>query len=83
MSQFVDEIIKSIKENPTEWKDYRGYGLEKGNIIIFGYGNTKLLSICHVKINDKVMPTTYIDCWNLEGAVGNWYKTVKLNTILV
>ena len=83
MSKFVNEILEDIKNEPTTWKDYRGWGVEKGNIQIYGYGNTKLLSICSVKINDKEMPVTYMDRWRMEKVVGEWYKNMELKTLLV
>lgn len=83
MSKFVDEILESIKKEPTTWKDYNACGVEKGNIKIYGYGNTKLLSICSVKINDKEMPVTYMDRWRIEKVISEWYRTVKLETLLV
>lgn len=83
MSKYVDEIIESLKTNPTHWKDYKGEGVEKGNIIVKGYGNTRILSVTNVYINDKWMPTSYIDNWKLEVAIMNWYRTVKLETLLV
>lgn len=83
MSKFVSEIIDSIKNEPTSWKDYKGFGCQKEDIIVYGYGNTRVLSTCGVKINDKTMPLTYIDKYRLDKAVSNWYKTVSLKTIMV
>lgn len=83
MSVFVDEIIKDLKENPTTFKDYYGEGVQKDNVKISGYGNTRLLSITNININGKDIPTTYTDNWNLEAAIKNWYKTVSLNVLLV
>lgn len=83
MSSYINEIVNDIKVNPTQWKHYKGRGLQKDNIIISGFGNSKLLSICMVEINGTQMPTTYIDCWKLEAIVGEWYRTVNLKTISI
>lgn len=83
MSVFVDEIIKDLKDNPQTFKDYFGQGVQKENIVISRYGNGRILSITKVSINEKEIPTSYSDCWNLEVAITNWYKTVSLNVLLV
>ena len=81
MSKYIDEIIKDIKANPETYKDYAGRGLEKGNISISGFGNTKLLSIIHVYIKSKDMPTSYIDLWRLETVIKWWYRNCNLDII--
>lgn len=83
MSKFVDEIIKDLKENPHTFKDYHGIGVQKGNIIVYNYGNTPLLSVISVSINKKDIPTSYMDNWRLEVAVKNWYRTVSLSVLAV
>lgn len=82
MSKFVNEIIESIRNEPTSWKDYKACGVEKGNIIVYGFGNSKLLSICSVVLNGKEMPTNYMDRWRLEKVIGEWYRNAKLETLL-
>lgn len=81
MSQFVKEIIKDLTENPKTFSDYNGYGVSKGRTRVYGYGNTRLLSIIRVEMNGKVIPTSYIDNWRLEVAIKNWYRTVPLSVI--
>lgn len=83
MSEFVNEILENIKNEPTTWRDYDAYGVQKGNIKIYGFGNSKLLSICSVKINGKEMPVTYMDRWRMEKIIDEWYRTVKLKTLLI
>ena len=83
MSKYVDEIIKDIKENPETFKDYKGFGLEKGRVKLYGFGNTALLSVIDVEINDKVIPTSYIDLWRLEVIIKRWYRTMSLSVISV
>ncbi len=82
MSKFVNEIINDLKSNPTMWKDYCGCGCIKNNIRIDGYGNTRALSTTSVYINNKRMPTTYVDNWKLEVAINNWYRTISLQILL-
>jgi hypothetical protein len=83
MSQFVNEILNSIYSDRNIWKKYaNGTGIEKENIKIFNFGNTKLLSVVHVEIEHQDIPLTYTDKWKLEKAVGWWYKNVELETLL-
>lgn len=82
MSKYVDEILKDLNDNPTSFKDYHGQGVEKGNIIISQYGNTRVLSVINVHINGKSMPTSYIDLWRLEVAIKKWYRTVSLKVLM-
>jgi len=83
MSKFVNEIIKDLKENPQTFKDYQGFGVQKDNVIVYNYGNTRFLSIISVSVNGKHIPTSYIDNWRLEVAIKNWYKTVPLSVLSV
>ena len=83
MSKFVNEIIKDLKENPQTFKDYHGYGVQKDNVIVYNYGNTRVLSVISVSVNGKDIPTSYIDNWRLEVAIKNWYKTVPLSVLSV
>jgi len=83
MSTYVNEILKDLKDNPDTFKDYKGIGIEKGNIIVRGYGNTRSFSLIDVLINGKNIPTSYIDLWRLEGAIKNWYRTVSLEVLSV
>ncbi len=81
MSKYIDEIIADIKQNPQNWMDYKANGVQKGNIIVNLYGNSKLLSVINVRINNKEMPTKYIDRWRLEAVIKWWYESVSLKTI--
>ena len=83
MSKYVDELLKDIASNPETFKDYFGNGIEKSNIRISGFGNTRLLSVISVRINNKTIPTSYIDNWRLETAIKKWYRTVSLKVLLV
>jgi hypothetical protein len=83
MSNYVRELLKDISSNPETFKDYFGNGIEKDNIRITGFGNTRLLSCITVRINNKDIPTSYIDKWRLETAIKKWYRTVSLKTLLV
>jgi len=86
MSKFVDEILEDIKTNKNSWAKYEGYkgtGLQKPNIIIGNYGNSAILSIAQIYIDDKCMPMTYMDRWRLEKAVGWWYRNIDLERAMV
>ena len=82
MSKYVNELIEDIKTNPTSWRDFKGCGIQKDNIIIYNYGNSKYLSVICVSINSEDMPTSYIDLWRLEVTIKNWYRNISLNTLL-
>lgn len=83
MSKYVNELIKDLSDNPTSFKDYNGSGVEKGNVIISSYGNTRMLSVINIRINGKRIPASYIDLWKMEVAISKWYKTVSLHTLIV
>lgn len=82
MSKYIDEIIKDIKTNPSTYKDFEGYGIEKAGIRISQFGNTRMLSIINVEINGKKMPTSYIDLWRLETAIKWRYRTIDLKVLI-
>ena len=83
MSKYVNEILTDLKENPQTFKDYCGRGVQKENVIIYNYGNTRVFSVISVSVNGKVIPTSYIDNWRLEVAIKNWYATVPLSVLSV
>lgn len=86
MSKYVDEIIKDIRDNPNSWKRLdtgNCYdGIQKGNIKLTQYGNTRLLSIINVEIDNVRQRKTYLDSWRLESAVTWWYKNIGLNHLI-
>jgi hypothetical protein len=81
MSAYIDDIIQDIKNNPTSWEKCRT-GITKGDIILVGYGNTKLLSITDCYIDGIKQPSTFKDRWKMEAIIGWWYRTVNLETML-
>ena len=83
MSKYVDDILKSIKENPRDWVDIE-HGIKhiEDNIQIRDFGNSRILSLINVVINDKFIPTSYIDCWRLEKMIKWWYRRVQLEHLL-
>lgn len=81
MSKFVDEIISDLKRNPETYIDNYGQGVKKGDVEISEYGNSAPLSIVSIRINDKRIPTTYIDNWKLEVAIKNWYKNATIEML--
>ena len=82
MSKYINELIEDIKTNPTHWRDYKGSGIQKDNIIIYNYGNGRYFSIIRVSINSEEMPTSYGDLWRLEVAIKNWYRNISLDILL-
>ena len=90
MSKYISQLIEDIKTNPNSWRDYDGRGIKKdlpiskpgSNIIIHGYGNTRLLSVIEVVINGNEIPISYIDRWKLEVTIKEWYKNINLSILL-
>ena len=78
MSKYVDEIIEDLKNNPESFSDI-GFGLKKEGIRLTDFGNGAILSIVNVEIDGREIPTTNIDCYRLEKAIKNWYKTISLS----
>lgn len=81
MSTFVNQIIKELNTYPQSFKDYKGRGVQKNNLIVRGFGNTALLSIISVELSGVDIPTTYIDKFRLECAIAKWYRTMPLNIL--
>lgn len=85
MSKYVSKIIKSIKHNPNNWtKHDNGCGIKHKtlNIKITDVGNSAILSVSKVYIDDCEVIVTYMDCFRLERAVNWWYKNIGLTKIL-
>ena len=85
MSNYINEILKSIKTNHTDWTVVKKYGyftgIENGNIEITQHGNSAILSIIKVSISGVNIPTTYIDLFRLEKAITKWCKTQSLDQL--
>jgi hypothetical protein len=93
MSKFVKELLHSIYQDKDSWSQYAAIvridgfsipyktGIERNNVIIYNYGNSAILSIIRVKIENKDVRLTYWDCYKLEKAVTWWYKNVTLETL--
>lgn len=81
MSVFVDQIVASIRQYPVKWK-LNNRGLACGPLVVSGVGNTKLLSVAHVRIDGRDMPLTYVDKWRVEAAVLWWHENVSLVHLL-
>ena len=83
MSIFVKEILNNIYNEKNSWeKDPSQGGIRNNRIKIYNFGNSKLLSIIHVKVDNQDIPLTYMDKYRLEKAVGWWYQNVELNQLL-
>lgn len=81
MSKYVDEIIKDLKENPTEWRSKFGeVTKDQIKLLCFNF-NPPILSVGSIKIKGEDIPTTYVDRYKMECAVRKWFKTVDLKTI--
>ena len=82
MTKVVRTIIKDIKDNPSTWKaEDRLRGIVKGNIVINGYGNTRVLSVVDLSIGDGVLKLSYTESWKLEAVIAWWYKTCSAEHI--
>jgi hypothetical protein len=81
MSKYVDEILKDLKENPETFRDYKGCGVQKNEIVVAFYGNTRVLSIISVYIKGNDIPLSYMDKWRLEVSIKKWYATIGLNIL--
>lgn len=85
MSKYISEIIQSIKKNPDNWtKHDNGCGIKHKtlNIKITNIGNSAILSVSEVYIDDCEVITTYIDCFRIERVVKWWYGNIGLTKIL-
>lgn len=80
MNQYVKDIIKDMEENHDNWFSTSGDSIQKDNINISNYGNTRFLSVIHVEINneDQYYNLSYIDSWFLEVAMKKWFQRCGL-----
>lgn len=85
MSKWVSEIIKDIKNNPTDWKPNSKTGIsnQKLNIQIKDVYNSAILSVSEIHVNGVNMWTKmcYIDRFRIEVGVNRWFKKAKLNQL--
>lgn len=85
MSIWVNDIIKDIEINNTDWKinNKSGISNDKLGIIISCIGNSALLSVCDIDIYGKNMWTkmTYMDRFRIERSVNKWSKRTKLKDL--
>lgn len=86
MKKIVQQIIQSINNKPEHWipcSFYTGWdAVKKEGVIVGGTGNTKLLSIINVKINNTDFPLNTIEKYYLEKAVLNFYKNCDINRLI-
>jgi len=80
MSKFINEIIKDIIDNPTQWVRNGECGLKKEGIKLSNFGNGKLISIVRVEINgiDCFHQTTWKDKYRLEEVYSWWMKNASI-----
>ena len=85
MSVLGSEILEDIKNMPELWSKYyfgaSFYGVQKGDIVVSGYGNSAILSIIDIYIDGKAVPSSYMDKFRLEKAIGKWLKNVTLKQL--
>jgi len=83
MSKAGKQLVKDIRTNPKDWRPIGTSiysGISKDNIRITSMGNTRMLSVIHVCINDVwLADLSYFDNWSLEVAVMWWYKQADLS----
>lgn len=83
--KLVEQILKDVKENPETWEPQASYakiwwnGIKKDNVVIRGFGNTRVFSVIEVYINGvEIEGVSYLNRWRLEAAVLWWYSKVPL-----
>jgi len=74
----VDDIIKDMKKNPLTWVSFADSAIKKENLELSCYGNSRVLSVIHLFINEHDTPIGYSDRWNLEVAMKKWFKQAPL-----
>jgi len=82
MSKFATQLAQDIRSNPDSWQPCKGfYGISKENVQVWGYGNTKLLSVINVEIKGSDVALTYLDKWRLEREVLWWYANCNIGVL--
>lgn len=77
MSQYIDDIVKSLRETPQLWTKSDG-GVKNGNIAIKYARYPRFMSLVDVYIDGMCIPSTYMDKWRLEVSVAKWYSKIPL-----
>lgn len=78
-SKAVRQLISFIHSSPDVFRANDRYGFESQKFKITFTGNTRVLSIVHLKMDGKDSPLSYRDKWALEAAALWWFKHVPLN----
>lgn len=91
MSNYVDEIIKHIKDHPGEWtmvpkKGLHLLSIQSDDVVISNYGNSPAwlplpTSIIDVTVGGTNLPITKREQERLEKAVRGWLKQVNFLTL--
>lgn len=87
ISVFVKEILKDLRENPTNWKrkdswTIVNYDMHTKVVFINNIGSHPLFSVIDVQINNNfIHPTTYLDNYLLEKECKKWSRTINLENI--
>lgn len=79
MSEYIDEIIKDLRENPTEWvlsKDCSE--ISKNGVTLNMFFNRHIPGISIIGINGIGLPILYDDLYNIQKAIDNYKTTYKI-----
>lgn len=78
MKESIKNILSELKASPLSFINYSGNGVQKGNLLIYGYGNGALISLIRVELNGSIFKITWDERRLLEIAIRNWYKVLPL-----
>jgi len=82
-SNFVNQITKELRLTPNKYKNkLNGIVRIDNSVVIGGYGNCRALSLIDVSVGGVCVKTTYMDKWNLEKAISNWYRITSLDNLI-
>lgn len=91
MSNYVDEIIKHIKDHPDQWTMVPKKGpymlsIQSDDVVISNYGNSPAwfplsTSIIDATVEGTNLPITQREREKLEKAVRGWLKQVNFLTL--
>lgn len=82
MKKAIQQILESINNEPEKWTPCTYYSnwdaIKKDGVLVGGSGNTKMLSIINVKIDNINFEVNWLEKYYLEKAVLNFYKHCNL-----
>ena len=82
----VKEVIKDMEVYPKEWGTLASAAgiyesIIKNNVLVTGYGNTKIFSVISLCIGTKEVQLSWFEKYKLEKAIVAWYEQASVEDL--